>query len=65
MGPTAIPVFWRENYEGLSNFHPGEFFEILRYEAKLFLMNSFNFRDLAFAEMKKHYRKYFIKQAAI
>ncbi|WP_295102553.1 L-2-hydroxyglutarate oxidase [uncultured Candidatus Kuenenia sp.] len=64
MGPTAIPVFWRENYEGLSNFHPGEFFEILRYEAKLFLMNSFNFRDLAFAEIKKHYKKYFIKQAA-
>ncbi len=64
MGPTAIPVFWRENYEGLSNFHPGEFFEILRYEAKLFLMNSFHFRDLAFAEMKKHSKKYFIKQAA-
>ncbi|MBM4055338.1 MAG: L-2-hydroxyglutarate oxidase [Planctomycetes bacterium] len=64
IGPTAIPALWRENYQGLSRFNLGEFIEIFRYETKLFLRNSFNFRDLAFTEIKKYYKKYFIKQAA-
>ncbi|MCF6150370.1 MAG: L-2-hydroxyglutarate oxidase [Candidatus Kuenenia sp.] len=64
IGPTAIPALWRENYQGFSNFNLGEFLEIFRYETKLFLLNSFNFRDLAFTEMKKHYKKHFIKQAS-
>ncbi|MEP9410227.1 MAG: L-2-hydroxyglutarate oxidase [Candidatus Brocadia sp.] len=63
IGPTAIPAFWRENYRGLSNFSPNEFFEVLFYEAKLFVTNAFNFRSLAFEEMKKYCRNYFIQQA--
>ena len=63
LGPTAIPAFWRENYQGLSNFSLTELFDILFYEAKLFFTNAFNFRSLAFEEMKKYYRNYFIQQA--
>lgn len=60
IGPTAIPAFWRENYGGLKRFKLGEFLNILRYEAKLFLKNSFNFRSLAFDEMKKYAKPYFV-----
>jgi L-2-hydroxyglutarate oxidase LhgO len=63
IGPTAIPAFWRENYQGLSNFNLNEFFEVLFHEARLFVTNAFNFRNLAFEEMKKYCRNYFIRQA--
>jgi len=63
IGPTAIPAFWRENYEGISNFNLNEFLEVLFYEAKLFFTNAFNFRSLTFEEFKKYYRNYFIQQA--
>lgn len=63
VGPTAIPAFWRENYQGLSNFSLNEFLDVLFHEARLFVTNAFNFRSLAFDEMKKYYRKYFIQQA--
>ncbi|MFT4412570.1 L-2-hydroxyglutarate oxidase [Fredinandcohnia humi] len=60
IGPTAIPAFWRENYSGLRNFKLNEFFNILFYETKLFIKNSFNFRSLAIEEMKKYLKSYFI-----
>ena len=61
IGPTAIPAFWRENYSGLDNFKLNEFLEILYYESKLFFTNSFNFRELAFEEIKKYKKSYFLK----
>ena len=63
IGPTAIPAFWRENYEGISRFNLNEFLEVLWNEAKLFFTNAFNFRSLTFEEFKKYYRNYFIQQA--
>jgi len=60
IGPTATPAFWRENYAGLKNFKVKELFNILFYEGKLFLHNSFNFRSLALEEMKKYMKSYFI-----
>lgn len=60
IGPTATPAFWRENYRGLRNFRIKEFFNILFYEAKLFITNSFNFRSLAIGEMKKYMKSHFI-----
>ena len=58
IGPTAIPAFWRENYKGFSNFSLSEFFQILFYEAKLFLTNAFGFRQLAWGEVKKYNLSY-------
>ena len=59
IGPTSIPAFWRENYKGWSNFRFGELCHILWWEARLFLLNSFGFRSLAFDEIKKYNRNYF------
>ncbi len=63
LGPTAIPAFWRENYSGLSRFNLGELTSVLGTEMKLMLNNSFNFRDLAFSEMKKYRRKNLLENA--
>jgi L-2-hydroxyglutarate oxidase LhgO len=63
IGPTAIPAFWRENYQGFDNFSLKEMIEILYYEIKLFISNSFNFRNLAIEEMKNYNKKTFIKKA--
>ncbi|MBP9837443.1 MAG: L-2-hydroxyglutarate oxidase [Proteobacteria bacterium] len=63
IGPTAIPAFWRENYDFKHNFKLDEFLNILFYEAKLFYNNSFGFRDLAFEEIKKYSKSYLVKLA--
>ncbi len=63
IGPTAIPAFWRENYNGLDNFKFKELVEILAFESKLFLTNAFNFRSLAYEELKKYNKKYFVSLA--
>ena len=59
IGPTAMPAFWRENYQGLNHFRFGELVSILSWEASLFLTNSFGFRNIAFQEIKKYNKKYF------
>jgi len=63
IGPTAIPAFWRENYSGFDNFSLEEMLEILYFEAKLFLKNSFNFRTLAIHEMKNYVKSIFVQKA--
>ena len=63
IGPTAIPAFWRENYRGFDNFNFYEMVEILYYASKLFILNSFNFRDLALSEMRNYNPKIFISKA--
>ncbi|OGX30345.1 MAG: FAD-dependent oxidoreductase [Omnitrophica WOR_2 bacterium RIFCSPHIGHO2_01_FULL_52_10] len=64
IGPTAIPAFWRENYERLANFSFEEFVEICAREAQLFAANSFGFRDLALEEMKKYNNRYMVDLAS-
>ncbi|MBP9855052.1 MAG: L-2-hydroxyglutarate oxidase [Candidatus Omnitrophica bacterium] len=63
IGPTAIPAFWKEQYSGLSRFKLNELFRISLEEANLFLNNSFGFRNLAFEELRKYNKKYFISLA--
>jgi L-2-hydroxyglutarate oxidase LhgO len=60
LGPTAIPAFWRENYSGLDNFSLPEMMEIAGREGLLFLTDSFGFRGLAWEEMRKYYKPFFI-----
>lgn len=64
IGPTAIPAFWREHYQGLENFQMTELWQIAMLELGLFVNAGFDFRGLAFAEMKKYYRPYLVNQAA-
>jgi (S)-2-hydroxyglutarate dehydrogenase len=64
IGPTAIPALWRENYRGLSGFKFKELVEILGKEAGLMMSNAFNFRSLAFEEIKKYKRSHLIHLAS-
>ncbi len=63
IGPTAIPAFWRENYDGRQGFSFDEMSEVLFFESKLMLTNAFNFRSLAAEEMRKYNKDYFISLA--
>jgi L-2-hydroxyglutarate oxidase LhgO len=63
IGPTAIPAFWRENYTMGSRFSFKEMVEILSLEAKLFIKNSFGFRDLAVYEMGYYIPSNLVKAA--
>lgn len=63
IGPTAIPAFWRENYARGSRFNLTEFMQILWKEAGLFLFNHFNFRQLAFEEMRKYRKGFFVAES--
>ena len=64
IGPTAIPAFWREQYSGLENFRLNEMIEICMRQMSLALQSDFDFRNLAFEEIKKQYGPYMVKQAA-
>jgi (S)-2-hydroxyglutarate dehydrogenase len=63
IGPTAIPAFWRENYHANENFSFPELSEVLFHESKLFFKNAFGFRNLAFEEMRKYNKDYFVSLA--
>ena len=54
LGPTAIPAFWREQYNGWSRFDASELAEILFRDARLFLRNAFGFRSLALDELRNY-----------
>ena len=64
IGPTAIPAFWRENYQGLSGFNFREFAEIVAMEARLAIHNNFGFRHLALNEIQKIYKPKLVKLAS-
>ncbi len=64
IGPTAIPAFWREQYSGLTRFRPVEFLEIVRRDLELFFGAGFNFRQLAFEELRKYSRHRMVSLAA-
>lgn len=63
IGPTAIPAFWRENYQGFTGFNAGEMLSILYWQANLFLRNSFGFRTFALEEMQKYIKSNLIRHA--
>ncbi len=63
IGPTSVPAFWRENYAGLTNFKMKELFSVLGWESRLFVTNAFGFRSLAFDEIRKYNRSYFVNLA--
>lgn len=56
IGPTAIPALWRENYGGLAGFSAVELLEIAARQAGLLLSAGFDFRRLAWDEIRKNSR---------
>ena len=64
IGPTAMPAFWRENYEGWQGFIAAECYEVLSMQMRLFKENTFNFRNLAYEELRKFNAPYLRKLAS-
>lgn len=61
IGPTAIPAFWREQYEGMGGFNFAEMADIVYRQAGLFFGAGFDFRRLAFEEMRKYVRSHLVQ----
>jgi L-2-hydroxyglutarate oxidase LhgO len=54
IGPTAIPGLWREQYNGMSNFHLNEFIEVAMRGLGLLASSNFDFKALAYREAAKY-----------
>ncbi len=63
IGPTAIPAFWREHYQGFERFSLSELGEVLWREATLMLSAGFDFRGLAVRELRKYDPSFLVAQA--
>ncbi len=64
IGPTAIPALWRENYSGLDGFSAAELAEIAWRQAGLFVSAGFDFRRLAWEEVRKNSRRVMVDLAS-
>ena len=64
IGPTAIPAFWREQYDGFSRFKFSESMRVVADEVNLFFNGGFDFRSLALEEVKKYSRSYLVQESA-
>jgi (S)-2-hydroxyglutarate dehydrogenase len=63
VGPTAIPVFGRENYSFLNGIKPLESLKITSELIKLYARDKQNFRNLTHLELKKYMKSYFVLEA--
>lgn len=64
LGPTAIPAFWREQYNGYKNFRLGEFLDISWRMTGLFINSKFEFKRLSWQEIQKYSRHKLIALAS-
>ena len=64
IGPTAIPAFWREQYQGIQNFSFSECLEILGRQLGLLVFSRFDFKRLAMGELKKYSRSGLVRLAS-
>jgi (S)-2-hydroxyglutarate dehydrogenase len=63
IGPTALPAFWRENYQGVSRFSLNELISILSWYSKAYIGNYFHFRELVKTEVKYCFSSNLLKEA--
>lgn len=64
LGPTAIPAFWREQYQGIDNFRFSETLDIVYRQLGLLAFSKFGFLQLAWQELHKYSRRRMVKLAA-
>lgn len=65
IGPTAIPAFWRENYEGFGNFSMPELMEVAGRGLSLLTNAQFDYRRLAIEEIRKYSRSKMVELASV
>ena len=63
IGPTAMPSFWREHYQGVDNFQLDEFKETISQLVAMFIQNKNGFRDLAIKESLHQSKKFLLEEA--
>lgn len=64
IGPTAIPAFWREQYSGFENFSAQEFMDLTFRQMHLIAFSNFDFKQLAFQELRKYSRSHLVALAS-
>ena len=64
IGPTALPAFWREQYDGLSGFNFNDLTEIVSLQLRLLLKSSSEFRHLAMEEIYRRSRSKMVALAS-
>ncbi|MBA3613212.1 MAG: L-2-hydroxyglutarate oxidase [Nitrospirales bacterium] len=64
IGPTAIPAFWREQYSGIENFSLQEFMDLTLRQMHLIGFSNFDFKKLAFQELRKYSRSHLVTLAS-
>lgn len=65
IGPTAIPAFWRENYDGFRNFKVAELIEVAGRGLGLLTGAPFDYRRLALEEIAKYSRAKMVALASV
>lgn len=63
IGPTAIPAFWREHYDGFHGFDLGEIAAVCYRHARLFAAPQTGLWRLAMEETRKYSRTYMVRLA--
>tara|TARA_B100000686_G_scaffold354743_1_gene466881 strand:+ start:1210 stop:2412 length:1203 start_codon:yes stop_codon:yes gene_type:complete len=61
IGPTAIPAFWREQYDSLQRFDTTEFADLAFRQLELLAFSNFDFKKLAIEEIRKYSRSHLVK----
>jgi L-2-hydroxyglutarate oxidase LhgO len=64
IGPTAIPVLWREQYMGVENFRFDEFADVTLRGLRLLFNSTFDFRMLAMKEVSKYSKSRMVSLAS-
>ena len=62
-GPTAVPAFGRENYQGLAGVSASESARITALLIKQFAQNRDGFRRLAWQEGRRSFKRWFVEAA--
>ena len=65
IGPTAIPAFWREHYDGFANFSLPELLEVAGRGLGLLANAQFDYRRLAVEEIAKYSRRKMVELASV
>ncbi len=63
IGPTAIPAFWREQYNFTNRFSLREFLDIISRQLGLLIGGNKQFRTIAKSEIKKYFKNELLKQS--
>jgi L-2-hydroxyglutarate oxidase LhgO len=64
IGPTAIPAFWREQYDGWGTFRLNEFVELALRQAVMLLAGGWSYQRLAAQEIRKRSRAHLLQLAS-